>query len=118
MGQSSKLLSKDETFVLNRDENRTLHESWHEVFTQSEIHKIHLARGLIMNPEVLIMQRPVAHFRSETADLVLRVLRRHISCRGLGLPREEISMRRPRTLFFTAENRPQALSIADVILNV
>merc|ERR1740121_463228 len=118
MHRSAEKLRNDEEFILNRDDNRTLHESWHEAFTRSEIHKIHLARGLIFNPELLIMQRPVAHFRSDIADLVLGVLRQHVTCRGLGLPREEISIRRPRTLFFTAENNTQAHSIADVILNV
>ena len=34
-------------------------ESWSETLTYSEKVKIHLARALIMNPEVLVLQRPL-----------------------------------------------------------
>jgi ABC-type uncharacterized transport system fused permease/ATPase subunit len=34
-------------------------ETWHESLTYSEKVKIHLARALIMNPEVLVLQRPL-----------------------------------------------------------
>merc|ERR1711974_423080 len=65
--------------------------------------KVHLARALIMNPEVLVLQRPLYHYNEEEGLAVFRLLRDHVQFRGLGLPVGSTEKRRPRTLFFTAD---------------
>ena len=50
-----------------------------------------------MNPEVLVVHKPLAHFDSQQANLVAEVLREFVDQRGVGQPFEELHMRRPRT---------------------
>lgn len=92
-------------------------EDWGKKLNYVEIAKIHLARALIVNPEVLILQRPLIHFDDEEADRVRKVVFQHIRNRGLCLPKETVVRRRPRTLFFSPSSRAEATK-ADVLWKV
>eukprot|EP00747_Dinoflagellata_sp_TGD_P069108 gnl/TRDRNA2_/TRDRNA2_155993_c0_seq2.p1 gnl/TRDRNA2_/TRDRNA2_155993_c0~~gnl/TRDRNA2_/TRDRNA2_155993_c0_seq2.p1 ORF type:complete len:279 (-),score=28.13 gnl/TRDRNA2_/TRDRNA2_155993_c0_seq2:13-849(-) len=87
---------------------------WQEQLSYTEKAKVHLARALIMNPEVLVLQRPLHHYNHETATKIWRVLSTHISNRGFGLSRDTCELRRPRTCFFSPESLVHARE-ADLI---
>merc|ERR1711972_445304 len=74
---------------------------WHQRLASSEISKLSIARALITNPEVLIMQRPTTPFDIDEKKHVMDVLLEHVTNRGYTLPSERAKHRRPRTLFFS-----------------
>lgn len=76
--------------------------------------RVHLARAFIMNPEVMVLQRPLCHFGEHASKHMLEVIREHIQNRGLCLPEESRGRRRPRTVFFSNETVAQAAA-ADII---
>lgn len=77
--------------------------------SHTELSKVHLARALIMNPEILLLQRPFSHHDdTEESKKVLRAIKEHNRNRGIGLPPEQKSQRRPRSVFYTPENDEQA----------
>jgi len=91
-----------------------LHHDWYDELTYTEKVKMHLARALIMNPEVLILQRPLHHYEKMHGLHVLKVIKEHSKNRGLFLPAASVSRRRPRTVFFSPDLVEQARE-ADVI---
>mmetsp|Transcript_39292 Transcript_39292/g.87824 ORF Transcript_39292/g.87824 Transcript_39292/m.87824 type:complete len:822 (-) Transcript_39292:77-2542(-) len=82
---------------------------WQEPLTYTEKVKISLARALIMNPDVLVLHRPFHHFDIGTADDVLQVIKEHHENRGLCLPVEDKTGRRPRCVVFSPETVAQAV---------
>jgi len=88
--------------------------AWQGKISYSEKAKLHIARALIMNPEVMVLQRPLAHFNDYQEDCVLQLIHEHVHNRGVGLPPESLHMRRPRTVFISVENEDQA-KFADVV---
>merc|ERR1712176_997974 len=75
--------------------------------TESELHLVHIARALIMNPEVLVMQRPLLKYSKPMEKNVMDVMNRHCLEHGLGLSATYRHQRRPRSVFFTADNISQ-----------
>merc|ERR1712187_1101771 len=67
----------------------------------TERRKIDLARAMISNPELLVMERPLHHYDRYSATMVVDCLLEYVRERGLCLPLETINQRRPRTCFFT-----------------
>ena len=55
---------------------------------------MHLARALVANPEVLVMQKPTSHFDLRHGHLVTGGLRAYVDERGLELPAGE-AQRKP-----------------------
>lgn len=102
-------LLADEAKGLSADEL-----GWLTQLTYTERVKIHLARALIMNPEVLVLQRPLHHYDTATRMAVLDVLKLNVSNRGVGMPQATASRRRPRTVFFTPEAVEEAEEADDV----
>lgn len=90
---------------------------WGKRLNSVEIAKLHLARALIVNPEVMIMQRPLIHFDDKEASRMEQVIRRHIRNRGLCLAEESIERRRPRTYFATPTTKAE-VQAADIIWEV
>jgi hypothetical protein len=88
--------------------------AWLMALSHSVRVKLHICRALIANPNVMIMQRPLHHFDEETANDVLKVLRKHIEARGLGYPEDSARERQPRTIFLIPETKTQAQA-ADVM---
>jgi len=82
--------------------------SWLELLSHSTRVKLHIARALVANPNVMILQRPLHHFNEEVGDQVLDVLRLHVQNRGLGYRDANVQHRRPRTVFFIPDTASQA----------
>jgi len=85
-----------------------------EALSYSERAKLHIARALLMNPEVMVLQRPLAHFNHADQDKVLDLIHEHVRNRGIGLPPETAHLRRPRTVFLSVESEELAKH-ADVV---
>lgn len=77
------------------------HQENMSALTHTEIAKLQLARALIMNPEVLILQGPLSHFYDKTAVEVWKALQEHVRNRGFQLPSADARLRRPRTMLFS-----------------
>eukprot|EP00747_Dinoflagellata_sp_TGD_P010577 gnl/TRDRNA2_/TRDRNA2_119947_c2_seq1.p1 gnl/TRDRNA2_/TRDRNA2_119947_c2~~gnl/TRDRNA2_/TRDRNA2_119947_c2_seq1.p1 ORF type:complete len:501 (+),score=77.65 gnl/TRDRNA2_/TRDRNA2_119947_c2_seq1:3-1505(+) len=117
-GHNTQRTDEDDEDVDDEEEAFHKHISefsiWQEELTYTEKVKLHLARALIMNPEVAVLQRPLHHYDRDTGAKVLQAIHTHVSNRGVGLPREDAHRRRPRTCFYSPENIDQAKR-ADVI---
>lgn len=74
---------------------------WSSELTNSEKSKISLVRALIVNPEVLILQRPTSLYDDEEKPKVWACLMEHVNNRGYFVPRAGAKNRRPRTLFYS-----------------
>eukprot|EP00929_Paragymnodinium_shiwhaense_P011267 TRINITY_DN11679_c0_g1_i2.p1 TRINITY_DN11679_c0_g1~~TRINITY_DN11679_c0_g1_i2.p1 ORF type:complete len:865 (+),score=85.20 TRINITY_DN11679_c0_g1_i2:91-2685(+) len=77
--------------------------TWAEALSYTIVVKINLARAFILNSEVLVLHRPFHHYDDHTSRRVMRVIRKHMQNRGLGLSPETAHGRRPRTIIFTPE---------------
>ena len=55
---------------------------WMEGLTYTEKVKMCLARALIMNPEVMVLQRPLHHYDADTAITMEKLLRKHVEERA------------------------------------
>jgi len=95
--------------------NEIAHGDWLEQLTFSQRFRLHLARAFIANPEIMVLHHSVQHFNEKTAHKMLDVVRQHVTERGLCLPEEGRTSRRPRGVFYTTENLSQAMQ-ADTIL--
>jgi len=89
-------------------EDRPPDDHWHETLTSTERAKIHLARGFVMNPEVLVLQRPLANFNTEEGKRMLSVFEEFAENKGICMPLQGRDDMRPRTLFFVPEDQSQA----------
>jgi len=74
---------------------------WHKLMSNNERKRVHFARALIYNPEVLVLHGPVDEVDYHFGEEVLGFMREFVDERGLELPEEEFDKRRPRTVFFT-----------------
>lgn len=93
-------------------------DSFVDILTYTERVKVHLARALIMNAEVMVFQRPLHHFEATAAENVLSLLRSHVAEKGLGMPQgNAMRHRRPRSCFFSPESVKQAKQ-ADIIWQI
>jgi len=78
---------------------------------------LHLARALVMNPEVLILHKPLEHFDYVFARRVVEILREFVDLRGLEKPRETLHLRSPRTCIFSVGHLDN-LEDVDTLLQV
>lgn len=90
---------------------------WYHQLSYAEAAKVHLARALIMSPEVLIMQRPLGNFSFAERGPIMDMLTEFVRARGYRLPQESTRHRRPRTLFFSPTWR-QDLQEAEVVWDI
>jgi len=88
---------------------------WQKRLTQSEIVRMHLARALIMNPEVIVCHRPLSMFTAATSKTVFDVLLTHVRERGLCLPESGRPFRRPRTMFWTSVEDQREIGTDEVV---
>eukprot|EP00747_Dinoflagellata_sp_TGD_P106450 gnl/TRDRNA2_/TRDRNA2_169855_c4_seq1.p1 gnl/TRDRNA2_/TRDRNA2_169855_c4~~gnl/TRDRNA2_/TRDRNA2_169855_c4_seq1.p1 ORF type:complete len:343 (-),score=51.29 gnl/TRDRNA2_/TRDRNA2_169855_c4_seq1:109-1137(-) len=121
LGRASELQSdvSDEKLAEEGEEEEEVEDEeeasiWQDVLSHAERAKMHLARALIMNPEVLALQRPLSHYDENTAIEVFAAIQEHISGRGYKMPREGVLRRRPRTMFLSPSTRNE-LEWADQI---
>merc|ERR1712217_140391 len=87
--------------------------------------KVPLARAFIMNPEIIVMQRPLDHFIGrEDFDELLQIIKANVTQRGLQMDGfGDISSRRPRTCFMScsglgATGEAGLHHIADVVIQL
>lgn len=92
-------------------------ENWQERLSSTEIAKIHLARALIMNPEVMVLHRPLYSYDTPVANNIVRIISKHVENRGFHLSEDGRARRRPRTVFFTPTSLDQAEK-ADIVWRV
>merc|ERR1712151_371802 len=93
---------------MGEDESSDETQRWHLKLSYTEQVKIHLARALIMNPEVMVLQRPLHHFDSDKQQEILDVIKDHRDNRGVGMDPSTRGQRRPRTVFYTSESEELA----------
>jgi len=82
---------------------------WQEKLSATEKNKIHLARALIVNPEVLVLHRPITSYDPKTATNMMRIIKEHVDNRGFQVNPHSVGRRRPRTCFFTPSNQDQMM---------
>jgi len=88
------------------------------VMAHSDKCLLHLARALVMNPDVLVMHKPLEHFDDQQAWHVLGILREFVDYRGLELsPDSSGSPNLPRTCIFSASTT-RFSEVSDLILHV
>lgn len=103
---------------LNDESNRhDVHSQWWNRLSNTDIAKIHVARALIANTEVLAMQRPCTKFDSRTADLVMDMLGEYIENRGVEMEGRR-DLRRPRTCFYTTDYPEIEAAWADLLWEI
>jgi ABC-type multidrug transport system fused ATPase/permease subunit len=83
-------------------------EVWHTSLSTSERLKFALLRALVMNPEVLLLQRPTSSFEVDEKERVMSVLVEHVRNRGYLMAECDKMLRRPRTLFFSSSTTTEA----------
>jgi ABC-type multidrug transport system fused ATPase/permease subunit len=91
--------------------------SWERTLNLSFKVKLHIARALIADPEVMILDRSLQALNEQSAAQILDVLHQHVQERGLCKPPEGQSNRRPRTVFFSTEVASQ-VAVADCVLGM
>lgn len=112
--------SEAEQDKLRNDEIRFTESSdmcWEKTLTHSQKVKLQMARALIANPSVMILQRSLEGLNDEAAMNLLDALQQHVIERGLFLPEDRRSHRAPSNVFFSTETPAQAAK-ANVILQV
>mmetsp|Transcript_83221 Transcript_83221/g.178409 ORF Transcript_83221/g.178409 Transcript_83221/m.178409 type:complete len:576 (-) Transcript_83221:100-1827(-) len=95
----------------------TMDPLWCQRLSNAQLAKLHLARAFIMNPEVLVLQRPLMHFNEDESVEIMELMRQYVTNRGIFLPEGVRHLRRPRTCFFTAEHSRHKAQ-ADVLWNL
>jgi ABC-type multidrug transport system fused ATPase/permease subunit len=75
---------------------------WKIVLSMSESAQLNIVRGLLANPEVLVIEKPTISFTDHHAKAMYEALRAHVEDRGLDIAEGEPCTRRPRTCIFTA----------------
>jgi len=83
------------------DPSIVVRPSWQQEICTTDQVLINIARAMVFNPEVLVMQKPTALLSEPLARNIFACLRQHQLNRGLELPAETLYRRRPRTLFIS-----------------
>jgi ABC-type branched-subunit amino acid transport system ATPase component len=76
---------------------------------------IHLIRGFLTNPEVMVMHRPFVHFHEgPIMEQVEEAIMETKEDRGFMMPEENVLSRRPRTIIMSLDNADTHESMTDV----
>jgi len=94
-----------------------LQAHWSTVLSHTDRCLIHIARALVMNPEVLVIHQPLANFDEGHRKLVMGLLREFVDQRGIEKPAEGREARRPRTCIFSASNT-ESSELVDRVLHI
>eukprot|EP00747_Dinoflagellata_sp_TGD_P128474 gnl/TRDRNA2_/TRDRNA2_174544_c4_seq19.p1 gnl/TRDRNA2_/TRDRNA2_174544_c4~~gnl/TRDRNA2_/TRDRNA2_174544_c4_seq19.p1 ORF type:complete len:542 (+),score=68.43 gnl/TRDRNA2_/TRDRNA2_174544_c4_seq19:3-1628(+) len=78
---------------------------------------INLARAFVMNPEMMIIHKPLAHFDALNSSRVLGLMREFVDLRGVENTSDEWSLQRPRTCIFSAVHL-EGIELADQAFRV
>ena len=55
---------------------------WEDALSFQEKAKLHIARALVVNPEILVLEKPLMNFDERESQLVQSILKEHVSNRG------------------------------------
>jgi ABC-type multidrug transport system fused ATPase/permease subunit len=91
--------------------------AWPSGLTRSTRVRFNLARALIADPHVLIFHNCFDNFMKDEAEKLIRVVLQHSRERGLFLPDETRSSRRPRTVIYTTYMHAHE-ACADAVLRI
>lgn len=91
--------------------------AWARFLNHTRRTKLHIARALVANPEVICLDRTLEEFDVGNASLVTDLLRQHVADRGIMLPESGKKSRRPRSVFFSTESAVLA-GKADLIYEI
>lgn len=86
-------------------EEEALHnapEGWTACLSHTDLARLNLARALVLNPEFMVLHKPILYFDENEASRIIGLLRRHVDERGLEVLHDKPSQRRPRTVIFTS----------------
>merc|ERR1712032_220349 len=111
-----RLLDESDRGMSERDKAGR-HRRWAARFSHTDFARLNLARALVMNPEVLVMHKPVVTFNDVEARKIVGLLRTHVDERGLHMPEVDRGLRRPRTVFLTT-SQMAAVRRADAVYSV
>jgi len=90
---------------------------WTACLSDTDHARLTLARVFIMNPEMVVIHKPVSMFNEHEAEKMLENVRAHVVHRGLDLPEMGRKFRRPRTVFFTSSTLAGVMT-ADKVFRV
>lgn len=79
---------------------------WCKTLSYTDKAKLHLARAFMMNPEVMVLQRPLLHFNFADQTQFAALIHKHVDQRGIGMT-DDVETRRPRTVFVSLEGESQ-----------
>lgn len=81
---------------------------WAQLMTQSQKIKLHIARALVANPEIIVFERTLEGLNEDAASKVFDVIHKHVKERGVGMAEASYNARRPCTVFFSTETAGHA----------
>jgi len=90
---------------------------WGDVLNTTTRVLLNLARALIANPEILVVQKPTSVFDDAISENTLMCLREFVEKKGLLMDPKTMAFRRPRTCVMTT-TRPMGMSKAHRIFKV
>jgi ABC-type multidrug transport system fused ATPase/permease subunit len=64
---------------------------------------IHIARALIVNPEVMIVHHPTLTLPKDMSKVIITALKAYVTERGIEMCQKTKHLRRPRTLFYSSQ---------------
>mmetsp|Transcript_78569 Transcript_78569/g.217222 ORF Transcript_78569/g.217222 Transcript_78569/m.217222 type:complete len:685 (+) Transcript_78569:2-2056(+) len=89
----------------------------HSLLSHTDMCALHLARAFVMNPDVLVLHKPLTNFDDTRSHLVLNLMHEFVHKRGLEKPSQDRAQRRPRTCIFSAL-AVHTVHVADMVLRV
>jgi len=112
-----ELKNSKDSFLAGEDQGAEEASEWQKRLSTSDRQLISIARALSYNPEVLVMNRPTAQLSEGASKKVFELLTEFTRNRGVELPKDSVSKRRPRTAFISFI-RMTGVAIADRVWNV
>jgi len=88
-------------------------QAWRDSLCYTEKAVVHIVRALVMNPEVMVLHRPIVHFAHKQQNMFMKLLKEHVDARGLEMGEHPKELRRPRTVVYSTDF-PWAANMADV----
>merc|ERR1711907_106764 len=80
--------------LISKDKGKTA--NWSEELSRSDRQLLNVARGLVANPEVLVVHKPSMGLGRNTVPIVMRSLQTYVSHRGIDQDLDRFYFRRPR----------------------
>jgi len=79
-------------------------QSWSEVFSNTQICLLSLARALVYNPEIMCLHNPMLPYNDEVKSEVMNILKDFVENRGVAQSADSAHMRRVRTCLVTTSH--------------